>query len=205
MAYRSVDGLVVVTGPAVEPVTAVELARHLNIEGAELTDGLAELDDAILAGRRWVENEIARPMIRTRYDWSVDYFPGGLEFGRRFAFFGILEIPRAPVLGVISVKWRDSDDVLQTVPATDYVVDVTREPGRIYPANGKLWPTPLDRPDAVVIRFEAGYGDAAAAVPEDLRRAIKIQAAGFYEKRGESVENGVRRLLDHYRYEVYQG
>jgi hypothetical protein len=65
-------------------------------------------------------------------------------------------------------------------------VDAKSEPGRIVPAYGKVWPSTRYEPNAVQVRFVAGYGlealDIDARAPE-LRQAIGVLVGTMYEQR----------------------
>ena len=82
-------------------------------------------------------------------------------------------------------------------------VDAISAPARIALGYGQYWPDTQDVVNSVVVRFTAGYGDAAADVPENLRQAILIMTAELYEQRQQSVAQTlqqvpftVRALLD---------
>lgn len=51
---------------------------------------------------------------------------------------------------------------------------------------------PDDMRGAVVVTYEAGFGDTADSIPADLQHAINDQAAAFYDQRG--AEDGKQGL-----------
>ena len=101
---------------------------------------------------------------------------------------------------VTFIKYKDSAGVLQTLAASDYVVDAYSEPGLIFLAYGKSWPSAYPEANAVQIRFAAGYG-AASAVPQEAKHAILLKVADLYEHRrgdegiGKSFNEAVESLL----------
>jgi phage conserved hypothetical protein, phiE125 gp8 family len=129
---------------------------------------------------------------------TLDYFPGvgyGFpEFHYRtwnyeaWPLFGdIIRLPRPPLQSVTSVKYLDAAGVLQTLDPTKYQLDLDREPARIRPAPGTLWPTTYlgyfgMALAPVQITYVAGYG-AAAAVPDTIKAALKMHVAQLYEYR----------------------
>ena len=64
-------------------------------------------------------------------------------------------------------------------------------PGRIRRAG--IWPRPATAIDGVHIDFTAGWSDAAS-VPDDLKQAIKLLAAGFYENREAAAEERIYNI-----------
>ncbi len=88
------------------------------------------------------------------------------------------------------VIYFDVDDTEATFAATSYFVDTQSEPGRIVLNDGETWPQITLRPaNGVKIRFTAGYGAAATAIPQSTRLAIRLLIAHLYENR-EAVITG---------------
>jgi uncharacterized phiE125 gp8 family phage protein len=84
-------------------------------------------------------------------------------------------IPVGPVIGVVSVKYLDPDGVEQTLaPETYRVVDDV-----LLPADGQAWPTTLVAPDAVRVRWTAGY----AQTPPSIVAAILLMVGDLYRNR----------------------
>jgi uncharacterized phiE125 gp8 family phage protein len=90
-------------------------------------------------------------------------------------------LPFSPVTAITSVKYYDTSNSLQTWAATNYHYNLYEEPCVIRYVDSAP-STYTDRSDAVVIRFTAGYADAAA-VPAPLIQAIKLLLADLYENR----------------------
>jgi uncharacterized phiE125 gp8 family phage protein len=106
---------------------------------------------------------------------------------------------------VTHIKYTDTDGALQTLSSSRYVVDTACKPGRIIPAYNDYWPSTRDIPNAVTVRFVAGWL-TPEDVPEPLKHALKIQALTLYEHReefviGESFDElpVVKRLIADYR------
>lgn len=107
----------------------------------------------------------------------------------------------APLVEVVSVKYLDVDGVEQTLPTTDYTVAVPAgeavEAGFIYPANtlalgSREWPETLEGGhDTVRIRFRAGYGTAAAAIPAVIKNGMLAGLAELYARREAADWRGV--------------
>lgn len=175
--------LVVATAPATEPVTLAELKAHLRID-TEAED--APLAALLATARGTLESITGRSFVQTEWVAYYDAWPlAGTYLGAPQA--REIELPKAPLLSVAStvvshVKYLDTDGNLQTLSAADYTV----EPGLSANWFGRIWlkpaasiPTIGEFPGALRVTFYAGYG-AAAAVPEEIKTAIKLLAAHLH-------------------------
>lgn len=113
-------------------------------------------------------------------------------------FYSYLKISKAPFISLISIKYYDADNVLRTLVAdTDFVV-CSSDPAIIqFKTEFVLY----DRPDALQIRFNAGYANAAA-VPALIKSAIILMSGKMYDNPIDSVENlpkASTNLLRQYR------
>jgi uncharacterized phiE125 gp8 family phage protein len=161
--------IVNVTPPASEPVTLAEVLQHCRISTNEDNDYVRSL---IQAAREYVETSTSVIMIETTLRQSFDDFPRN----------GPLRLMRSPLLEVGSVKYFDYAGVEQTLDPAEYVVDADSRPPRIA-AWPSCWPTAdCGRPNAVTVTFTAGHANAAA-VPAQLKAAIKFLVAHWYEMR----------------------
>jgi len=106
-----------------------------------------------------------------------------------------------PLLEVTSVKYIDSDNAEQTYASANYRAFGIGGRGGIRLTVGASWPPLRSGPEAVTIRFEAGYED----VPEPINRAIKLMIGQLYNSRGEMVQENlmedpaIKALLAPYR------
>lgn len=167
-------GLVVVTGPAEEPVTLAEAKAHLRVD---ISDDDTYISGCITAARIWAEGFQRRTYVTTTYDWSLDEWPAG----------GLFKIPRPPLVSVESVKYYDEDETEYTFASSSYVVDVINQPGRIAVKNSVSVPSvTLRRVNGVIVRFTAGYG-GATDVPEIVKQAIKLVVGDLYENRENTI------------------
>lgn len=188
-------GLSLVSPPAEEPVTTQELKDWLRLE--------TSADDALVASlgkaaRSLVERLTGRQLVTASWLMTLDAFPwpGGWEFLERPGLFPDphqIRLPKAPLQSVSSVTYYDMGDVLRTLDTSVYVVDAATDPGRILLAMAKVWPVTRLKPGAVRVTFTAGYG-AASAVPEELKLAIKLAVAWWYEHRGDDLAAAPTKL-----------
>ena len=200
--------LVLVTPPAVEPVTLAEAKLHARIE---YSDDDALVTSLIVSARRYCETVIRAAFIAQTWTLMLDSFPsaggyynraireiwpslGGLPSGLGFYpgmipnSTGVIDIPLPPLQSISSVKYYDFSNTLQTVSPSTYNVSVGT-PGRIQPAYSKVWPISRPTIDAVQITFVCGQGNDAAHVSENVKTAIKMLVAHWYENR-EAVAQG---------------
>lgn len=131
----------------------------------------------IKAAREYCEGYQNRAYITQTWELILDAFPD--------TYF---QIPLPPlqwaVVADMSITYYDTALGSHVVATADYQVDVDSYKGRVCPAYGKSWPATILRPmNGVIVQFKAGYGAAAANVPEHIRLAIKILAGHMYENR----------------------
>jgi uncharacterized phiE125 gp8 family phage protein len=156
--------LVLVSGPAVEPLTAAEAKERLNI-GSEVSDEV--MDAYIMAARQridGVDGYLGRALITQTWQGRDDTFPTD-DNGRIY-------IPLPP-LQTVTVSYLDSaGSPVTLVDGVDYRLVQAQRP-YILPLSS--WPS-VTGIDGVKIEFVVGYGDAGADVPEPIRTAIALGA-----------------------------
>ncbi len=107
----------------------------------------------------------------------------------------------APVTAVASVTLVDAGGVEALVPAQSYILQADSARPRLVAAGTALPNIPTG--GSVVILLTAGFGPAWDDIPADLRQAVLLLAAQYYEGRdaGGSAEMdfGVRALLERWR------
>jgi uncharacterized phiE125 gp8 family phage protein len=200
--------LQLINPPAEEPVSLAEAKLHVRVD---ITDDDALITALISAARQAAESLTGRQIVTARWKLVLDSFPGpslmGVPAGQPFSLPGhAILLPKCPVQSVVSIQYLDMASTLQTMPATDYTVDVACEPARITPIFGKIWPVSLPQIGAVAVIFDAGYGPASSA-PEGIKSWIKLRVDSLYSHRGESavIKGKLERLpyidglLDPYR------
>jgi len=171
-----------VTGPDIEPVSLDEAKGQCRVD--------ISTDDVLIQGlvqtaREMAETITRRALITQTWELVLDGFPDEDR----------LTIPLPPLQSV-TVKYTDADDVEATFSSASYVVDTYNEPGRIVLRSDATWPNvTLREANGVAVRFVAGYGDAAADVPQAIRQAMLLMVGHWYENREETVATGnVQRI-----------
>jgi uncharacterized phiE125 gp8 family phage protein len=171
-----------ITAPASDPVSLDEAKRHLLVDWSDDDELIAAL---ISAATLQAQVLCQRLFVTQTVELILDGWPcGGIR------------LPVAPVQasdGIISIKYHDQNDVLQTWDPSQYVVRQDGQTVCIFPKWSVIWPilsvTPAAEP--VVVRFTAGQ--AALDVPANVKAAIKLLVGHLYANR-EAVVIAVGRV-----------
>lgn len=155
------------------------------------TDEDILISHLIDAARSYVETFTRRALITRQLELSFDAFPGSgrVACGRISEARGgaslprSLILPRPPLISVQSVKYYDTAGTLQTFSSAGYHVDTRAEPGRVVLHEDYDWPDTQSRPNAVIVAYTAGYGDAARDVPQGIRTAIRFLVTHWHANR----------------------
>lgn len=173
-----------VTAPTIEPITVEEAKEHLRIDSAEAD---AHVTGLIQVARDMVESHTRRALMKQTWDWKLDTFPSCEPW----------ELPKAPLLSVTSITYVDTNGTTQTWSSSEYTVlapaGPRAEPGTVAINYGETYPAVRGQPNAVTVRFVAGYSSSAtaatarAAVPYPIRHAIKVLVAELDARREAAV------------------
>lgn len=173
----------IVTGPAVEPLTKSEVRLHLGLSGVnDYDDRIGQL---ITASRKRIERTTNRRLITQNLKWYIDKFPCDDE----------IYLPVAPVQVVNSITYYDTNNVLQTLSTDDYTTDVITEPCRVALNWGYVWPwTRYERPNAVIIDIDAGYGDASTDVDQGIINAMLVMIEQVFDRPDDQYDKALDRI-----------
>jgi uncharacterized phiE125 gp8 family phage protein len=159
---------ILLTAPAVEPLSLAEAKAFLRVEHDD--------DDALIAAlatgsRIHVETQTRRALITQQWRLSFDGWP---EHGR-------ITIRPGPLQEVTAAHVTDCDGNARIVDLQGFVPDLGASALAFAP-----WamPQPGRLAAGIEIDVTVGYGDAGSDVPEPLRQAIRLLAAHWYENRG---------------------
>lgn len=183
---------------AAPAVSDAELKLFAKID---LTD-----DDALVTAlnetaEEYTKDTLERSLVHETFELSLDEFPrSGCP----------IDICRTPLVSVTSIKYTDTDGVEQTLAATEYKVDTKAEPAAIYEAHLKTWPSTRDEVNSVRVVFVAGFGAAAADVPNQFKTIIKQLFVHWYEHREpmkdktwKEIPEHLNALIDKYRIKTF--
>lgn len=203
-----------VTAPATAIMTTATAKDYLRVT-TSADDTL--IDSLIVAARQSIEEFLERSLITQTWDMFLDHFPNGRidqwwngvregDLRSITSASSVIEIPRAPLQSVTSVKTHDQTNTEATFSSSNYFVHTQGTPGRIILNSGNTWPTDLRDHAAVEIRFVAGYGDASTDIPDTILTAAKIIIMSLYENRGDcdddskpTIPKSARILLQPYK------
>jgi uncharacterized phiE125 gp8 family phage protein len=179
----------VIEQPKLEPVSIAEVKTQLGIDEG-LDDIIAR---RIAEARKFAEEYTGRALIaqtrEIRWDCFVDEH----------------ELPSA--LSVVSVKYIDTDGVLQTLGSDQYELDTYPLIPFVQALYNITWPSTYPKRNAVRIQYTAGYGQKASDVEPLIREAMFL-LIGHWMNNQPRIESGisisripfaVRDLLDPYK------
>lgn len=169
------------TGPAANAVSAADVYAHLRVptSGSPAVPTDADHIDTLIAaatghldGR---DGWLGRCLVTQTWDYSLDGFP---------AEDRPIRLPLAPVQSITSISYTDTAGASQTFASSKWSLSADKDwRPRIDLGYGEAWPSTRDVPDAVTVRFVAGYGDADTDVPPAIRSALKILIGDLYAQR----------------------
>jgi uncharacterized phiE125 gp8 family phage protein len=172
---------ILLTGPAVEPVTLDDAKAFLKVETADDDDVIA----ALIAGARvHAEAQTRRALITQSWRLTRDAWPGN----------GRIAVLPAPLQAVSAARVYRLDGTTQAIDPAAFVTDKAAAPALLWFTSGAL-PAPGRVVAGIELDVEVGYGDTPADVPADLRQAIRILVAHWYENRGLIAAGGPFAVL----------
>ena len=175
------------------PVAA--LASHLRL-GTGFTDDGSEdavLETYLRSAISAIEARTGKAVFQRRFSWTVNNWHGGDKQG----------LPIAPVQLIESVTVSDVDGGTTVVDGAAYTLVKDSQRPVLAAVSGCL-PT-IPTLGSVEIVLEAGFGPTWDDVPHDLRHAILVLAANYFDHRHGGMDRsheipfGVMALLEPYR------
>lgn len=185
--------LSMLAGPRLEPISVAEAKLFLRIDNDAENDVIAAL---ITTARLHVERLTRRIVLEQTWRLYLDDLPKN----------NLVELGIGPVRDVLQVVCYNDDGEPRVIPAKDYVVDVSAVPARIkfrrseYSSGTRIL-------NGYEIDFIAGFGATTLHVPADIRQAIMMLVAHWFENRSAvamdvnlvSTPKGVNELIKPYR------
>ncbi len=184
---------VLISGPAIEPVSLSQAKAHLRVD---VDDEDTLLTSLIAAARLHVEAYTQRVFITQTWSIYLDKWPQGQP----------LCLPISPIQSVTEINLFATDNTSVAVDPTGYVVDALSAPPRILWRGAGSGPRPGRALNGIEIIVIAGYGNDATQVPQPIRQAILMLIAQWFEHRSpptlnepdETMPPGVTALLQSY-------
>jgi uncharacterized phiE125 gp8 family phage protein len=185
-----------VSAPASEAVPVRAFADHLRLGSGFADDGSldAVLELYLRAAMAAVEARVGLALLARPFSWTVTRWREEASQG----------LPIGPVRSVESVSLVGADGVAIEVDPEAWSVLRDSQRPRLVGRFGRSLPR-IPRSGHAEIRFTAGFGAGWEAAPADLRQAVFLLAASYYESRSEAggivgaMPFGVLVLLEAYR------
>jgi uncharacterized phiE125 gp8 family phage protein len=170
---------VLVTPPAVSPVTLDEAKRHCRV----LHDDDNSYIEALIAAATnhfdgW-DGVLGRCIVEQT--WRQD-----------FCRLDCLRLAIGPVLSISAVTFYDSNNVSQTLDESSYELRRDYLGNYVALASGQSWPTSYRRDDSVSVSFVAGQ--PVEKVPASLKAAILLLIGHLYENREAAGPSDIAEL-----------
>jgi uncharacterized phiE125 gp8 family phage protein len=156
------------TAPAVEPLSLAEAKAFLRVETSDDDDVIGAL---IASARGHVEAQTRRALITQSWRLAIDAWPDD----------GRLAVLPAPLQALTAARVYDFSNVAQALDTAGFVLDKGASVLLFTPWS---LPAPGRAAAGIELDLTVGYGAAAADVPEPLRQAIRLLIAHWYENRG---------------------
>ncbi len=152
---------------------------HLRLGTGFGTEGMQDglLGGHLRAAMAAIEGRIGKVLIARRFRLVLDAWRGAEAQA----------LPVAPVAALVEVALVDAEGGRVVLPAGSFRLVSDAHRPKLAARSGGLPAVPVA--GAVEVVFEAGFGDWAA-VPADLRQAVMLLGAEFYEAR---IDDGARR------------
>jgi len=169
---------ILLTAPALEPLTLAEAKAYLRVETADDDDVIT----ALMAGARvHVEARTRRALITQEWRLVLDAWPDD----------GRIQVRPAPLQTLSAARVYDLDNNASSIDTQSFVADLA--------ASQLIFaPWALSQPQRIAAGIEldvvCGYGVSASDVPEPLRQAIRLLVAHWYENRGLVTSGGTTAL-----------
>lgn len=189
--------LILLNGPAIEPVSLAETKSWLRVDGNEEDSLLSSL---IASARRTLEAYTRRCFVTQYWRIMLDAWPKTTNNAERS-----VAIPLTPFQRVTAIRVYDRSNAAHPVPAQIYYAPPATDRARV--TFFAAPETPERASDGIEIDIVAGYGDQASDTPEPLRCAILMLIAHWHENRGDAPTTGsdipadVRALVAPFRRE----
>jgi uncharacterized phiE125 gp8 family phage protein len=179
---------------AAMPVRA--FAEHLRLGSGFADDGAEDqvLELYLRAAMAAIEARIGRALLQRDFKWSL----------ARWRSERAETLPIGPVGAIEGIVLVDAAEEESEVASDRWMLVRDSHRPRLVARSGAGLPK-IPRGGRVEIRFTAGFGPVWEAVPVDLRQAVFLLAAHYYENRAEPADSagsmpfGVLVLIEAYR------
>ena len=170
---------VLMTPPAVEPISLEEAKAFLRVETSDEDAIIASL---IASARIHVEAQAQLALVTQQWRIVLDCWPA----------HGRIAVRPGPLRGVTAARVFDFDSETRAVDTQSLVPDKGSSMLAFMPW---MLPMPTRIAAGIEIDVTVGFGDSAADVPEPLRQAVRLYVAHWYENRAVLAAEGATVAL----------
>jgi uncharacterized phiE125 gp8 family phage protein len=171
------------TDAATEPVTQAE-AQLWCKQDDDTDDDI--FDSLIIGARDWVEQYTGRALINQTWTQIIDY-----------RFPSVITLPHPPLSSITSLAYTDTAGNAQTLTEdTDFIASTNQTPPILYEAWTKSWPSVRPVREAITVTYVAGYGAAAANVPDVFKIAMRQLILHWYDQRPAVAIGTISKTLE---------
>lgn len=179
---------VLLTPPVNEPLTLAEAKAFLRVEHGDDDDVITAL---IAAARVHVEAMTRRALLAQTWRFVLDAWPRDGRFAPRIG----------PLRELVAARLVDADGTVRDMDGESFVVDMA---ANVIAAPCFALPVPGRAHAGIELDVRCGYGADAGDVPADLRQAVRLLLAHWYDHRvatadGALVPASVSALTAPYR------
>lgn len=180
---RCDDSLII--APVSEPLDRAETKQVLRFTS---TSEDVLIQSWIVAARQMFEEQTGRQIRTATWERWLDRFPVQT----------IIELPHPPLQDVESVEYL-ADGAYETLDEDLYTVVAPAGPhagrGSVQLNYGASWPTVVQQPKAVKIRYTAGWPEGSPdPLPEVVKATLYFLVGHFHRHRSETTEVDVKSL-----------
>lgn len=163
--------LALLSGPAIEPLTLADVKSWVKV-----TDGADDLllQTLIASARLAIEAATGRLLISQQWRLTLDAWP----------ISAAVDLRLMPVRAISRLRVMDVSAAFIDVAPASYTLDAGDDRARLIFLTPP--PAPASAFGGIQIDLVAGYGDAASAVPEPLRLAMRQLVAFWHANRGDA-------------------
>ena len=162
-------------GPTAELISLADAKAQCRVTHSSEDGLIAEL---VAAATGWLDGysgQLGQALIEQTWSQSFSCFPADR----------CLRLALGPLRGTPAVTYYDSAGQAQSFTGFVAVSDVLG-PKLVLGAQSS-WPSVEDRPDAVTVTWQCGFGTTAASVPVPIIRAAKLLISHWYQNREAAI------------------
>lgn len=179
--------LIQIEPPIEQVITTEEAKLWLRVDADDEDETIAALIAAATSRFDGRDGVLGRCLAPQTWRLELPRFP-----------WGEIKLPLPPTISIEAVEYTDRNG--QTQELQDCRTALGGWSGaRILPALGGAWPGTADVPDAVRVRFRAGYqtdaSPAELAVPEAIKQAMLLLITDWFEERRNFTVGGTMSSL----------